>query len=136
MTFTTPQNKTQANVAMKKHRDKHIAKANQLLRLCGPVHNKLVEAFLASTEDDFPALTKFLLAARSCVNLLHNLSELDYENQSPNWVDSVLNGADEFLAWFELMIKGTEEIFAKEKEASPQKDEAIHVFMEASNNVH
>lgn len=114
-----------------------IDKADELLDQAGITYHNLTSAFIMSTEEDFPALLNFLKSVRSCVNVLENLTEMDYEKQSIEEMEATMSKSEEFLAWFEDKIKGTAEIVANaNKEDGTPVNKTIHSFMEASKHLH
>lgn len=115
-----------------------IDKADELLDKAGITYHNLTSAFIMSTDEDFPALLNFLKSVRSCVNVLENLTEMDYKKQSIDEMEATMSKSEEFLTWFEDKIKGTAEIVAnanKEAGGTPV-NKAIHSFMEASKHLH
>ena len=114
-----------------------IDKADELLDKAGITYHNHTNAFIMSTDEDFPALLNFLKSVRSCVNVRENLTEMDYKKQSIDEMEATMSKSEEFLTWFEDKIEGTAEIVANaNKEGGTPVNKAIHFFMEASKHLH
>lgn len=114
-----------------------IDKADELLDKAGITYHNL-RRFPCSPQVLSSYLRiNFLKSVRSCVNVLENLTDMDYEKQTIEEMEATMSKSEEFLTWFEDKIKGTAEIVANaNKEGGTPVNKAIHSFMEASKHLH